>query len=126
MNTLAIAALLTAGAATLYAIWRALRRKAQPNDAAGGIAVAVIMLILMGTLDARDKRIAAEEARQRAEAQQRGRITLNLDDHCPPRTDGLTDQAVMLITSQADHKPQVDTCLRIAQRPSQHTAKGTP
>jgi hypothetical protein len=131
MTAFAIAVLLIAGAVTLYAIWRVLQRDAHPDDSVPAIALAIALLVMMGVLDARDKRIAADEAidrQQRAAgylAREHARITVDLNQHCPPRTDGHTDQVVMLITSQADQHPEVNTCLRTAQRPQQH-AKGKP
>lgn len=128
MTPFAIAALLIAGLATLYAIWRALRHGAKPNESAAGLAVAILLLLLMGALDTRDKRITEIEdlAQQRLDAAllARGhlpralsRLTVDLND-CPPRTDGMTDQIVMTITTQADRGgPIVTGCSRIAERP---------
>lgn len=45
----------------------------------------------------------------------RARLTVNLND-CPPRTDGMTDQVLMAIATQADGQHTITGCSRIAQR----------
>jgi len=89
-----------------------------------GIGIVVLILAGFSWLDSRDAKIIAE-----LEAQGQIRKLMaagylrpdkawfkaNLND-CPPRTDGMTDQVVMVITTEADGKHKSEGCSRIAQR----------
>ncbi len=66
-----------------------------------GIGGAIAVLGLYAWLDERDARI---EAMLRTPARVAQRLTVDLDTLCPPRTDGMTDQVVMAIGTQADAK----------------------
>lgn len=51
----------------------------------------------------------------------RAQLTADINKHCGPRTDGMTDQLVMTITTESDLQPEVTGCNRIAHR--QYTRK---
>lgn len=84
----------------------------------------VTYLGFMSWIDTRDQNIIAE-----LEAQGQIRKLINAGylrpdkawfkanlNECPPRTDGMTDQVVMVITTEADGKHQARGCSRIAER----------
>lgn len=94
-----------------------------------GIAFAVSLIALYTWSDERDRnlqaRIAEQHRTQAAVAAgylppDRARLTVDLND-CPPRTDGMTDQVLMAIATQADGQHTITGCSRIAQR--QYTVK---
>ena len=106
-HTLAVIALLIViGGAVVGAILALSGHTRSSNWLYAG-SFALLTLALLGILDDRDQRIAAAE---------QGRIVLNLNDHCPPRTDGLSDLVVMTLSTQADHGPELTSCARIAER----------
>lgn len=123
MTAAAIIALLVAGVATLYAIWRTLQPGTVPGSGVPELVLAILALIVLLGIHSHDKRVAARVALEQQQLAQgylpveHAQISVNLNERCPPRTDGMTDQLVMLITTQADHQPEITGCLRIAQRP---------
>ena len=107
--------------------------KRQPSEQPRGNYTAPILFIIIGValvyaqLDARERRLnetlAAQERDAKLLAQgylppALSRLTVDLNE-CPPRTDGMTDQVLMTITTQADRGgPIVTGCNRIAHRPN--------
>lgn len=51
----------------------------------------------------------------------RSQLQADINHHCGPRQDGMTDQLVMTITTASDLQPEVTGCSRIAHR--QYTRK---
>ena len=51
----------------------------------------------------------------------RSQLQADINEHCGPRIDGMTDQLVMTITTASDLHPEVTGCSRIAHR--QYTRK---
>lgn len=106
--------------------------KRQPREQPRGNYTAPILLIIIGValvygqLDARERRLNETLATQQRDAKllaqgylppALSRLTVDLNE-CPPRTDGMTDQVLMTIATQADRGgPIVTGCSRIAHRP---------
>lgn len=89
-----------------------------------GTLVAVALIGLFSWLDGGDARLQAHIERQRLEEQRiadgyiprrHERVEVNLN-HCPPRSDGMTDQVVMVIIASADGGHEIAGCSRIAER----------
>lgn len=122
-TTTAILILLVTGAVAVWGIWCALRHPKSSDQVLPSVSLAVIAFIVMLGIHAHDKRVAARAAIEQQQLAQgylpveHAQLSVNLNERCPPRTDGMTDQLVMLITTQADHQPEITGCLRIAQRP---------
>ena len=107
--------------------------KRQPREQPRGNHTAPILFIIIGValvyaqLDARERRLNETLATQQRDAKllaqgylppALSRLIVDLNE-CPPRTDGMTDQVLMTITTQADRGgPIVTGCNRIAHRPN--------
>jgi len=113
-------------------LWRRMPQKppaARPKlkdrpDWPMGVGVVIVMFAFFSWLDTRDERIRLEmEAQGQIRAlinagylhPDRAWFKANLND-CGPRTDAMTDQVVMVITTEADGKHQAAGCSRIAER----------
>lgn len=97
------------------------RRPDDPNWFLGGITV-IGCIAVFAVADDRDARVhRAEQQRQAIAAAgylppEQARLDVNLNRDCPPRRDGLSDQLVMTISTQADTGPVITGCSRIAHR----------
>lgn len=86
-----------------------------------GVGITAALLALYTVTDDRDTRIIAEAEAERAQIaagylpDRAARLRVNLND-CPPRTDGMTDQVVMVIATRADGVHTLAGCSRIAHR----------
>jgi hypothetical protein len=89
-----------------------------------GIGVVVVMMGLFSWLDLRDEKfhqqmIENAQIRNLINAgylhPDRAWLNVNLNE-CGPRTDGMTDQVLMVITTEADGKHVAAGCSRIAER----------
>lgn len=86
-----------------------------------GVGLAVALIALFAWRDDRDTRWLAAVQADRAALEagylpnDRARFTVDLNT-CPPRTDGMTDQVVMVIATQRDGGHVVHGCSRIAER----------
>jgi hypothetical protein len=94
-------------------------RADQPSWFWGG-ALAVSLILLFAWADDRDTAIARiEHDRARLAAgylpPHHARLVVDLNA-CPPRSDGMTDQVVMVIATQRDGGHVVHGCSRIAER----------
>jgi len=95
------------------------QRHDEPNWFLGGCLV-VALLGLYAWTDDRDTAIArVEHDRARLAAgylpPHHARLVVDLNT-CPPRSDGMTDQVVMVIATQRDGGHVVHGCSRIAER----------
>lgn len=123
-----IAALLIILAFALCASVIVLLRRGRNQDSEshwlGGIAFVVLYFTFMHFIDAREATIRAEMQREariadmiRAGYIHPDKSVFRADiNQCPPRTDGMTDQLLLLITTESDTAPRITGCTRIAQR----------
>lgn len=121
-NNLIVIAILMAMGGGVIATILLMTRSQRLHNWALGAAATLCALVIFGFLDDRDARLARADTQRQAIAAagylqpEHARITLDLNRSCPPRTDGLTDQLVMTISTQADHGPVLTGCSRIAHR----------
>jgi len=96
------------------------QRHDEPNWFLGGCLVVALVALYTWT-DDRDTRVIARVNAERAAIEagylpgDRARLTIDLNT-CPPRTDGMTDQVVMVIATKRDGGHVVHGCSRIAER----------
>lgn len=116
---------------TFLILWRRMPRNPasikatkEAHDWPTALLIVVLMMAGFSWLDSRDAKVIAEleaqgQIRKLMNAgylhPDRAWFKANLND-CPPRTDGMTDKVVMVITTEADGKHKAEGCSRIAHR----------